>query len=148
MKSIAEIELEISEAFADVERPRRSLIAPHDCLECDEIRRDFDGQSWRTLDENVLRRHASSALSLFSAEAKRYFLPAWLIRAISDPESVYAETLTFAADSDHRWEPTEPYTRAQWEVIKSALCYIERCVHEFERPEVVSAIARIAMRPN
>ncbi|MFN8638173.1 MAG: hypothetical protein U0360_01660 [Dehalococcoidia bacterium] len=53
-------------------------------------------------------------LPLLSAEAKRYFLPAWLLASIRDPRGSDAtDALVFALDGDHRWDPEGGFSEVQ-----------------------------------
>jgi hypothetical protein len=53
-------------------------------LECVEMRAFFAGRSWQSLSATELRRHGDSD-ALFTVEAYRYLLPAYLIAAIRQP---------------------------------------------------------------
>lgn len=80
----------ISEAFAEVERPEKDQITRHECGECDEIREDLARFSRETIPQKRLEYHAS-ALSLLTAKALQYFLPAYLIHSLNNLESGVTE---------------------------------------------------------
>ena len=65
------------------------------------------------------RRHRWD-LPLMSADAKQYFLPAWLIASMSDEEfySDFASAVLFCLASDHRMNPTGGYTDDQANVFR------------------------------
>lgn len=78
------IKEQIRRAFASAERPPNGSL--HDSIEGDEpllLEDDFeDKQDWRTIDPDFLDQAPkgyASALSFFSDDALRYFLPAYLI---------------------------------------------------------------------
>lgn len=73
-------------AFAETPYPGDQNITPHECSECAAIRNALKGTDWHDWIEAPvaeLRRHA--VLPLFSPEALRYFLPAFLIAVIREP---------------------------------------------------------------
>lgn len=81
-----EIRQRIEAVFAATPYPGDDNIAPHDCGECAAIRNALKSTDWRDWIEAPvaeLRRHA--VLPLFSPEAFRYFLPAFLIAVIREP---------------------------------------------------------------
>src|SRR5688500_9999018 len=58
---------------------------PYHCLDCLAEADFFVGKDWKTIPSDVLRLH-TSALFLFTGEALRFFLPAFLI-AVLDYEN-------------------------------------------------------------
>lgn len=105
-------------AWRDVPRPPREAIAPHEyCDECDAVASYLDGRDAFTFDDDALLGCIWD-LPLLSAEAKRYFLPAWLLASIRDPQGSDAtDALVYALDGDHRWEPEGGYSEAQRAVL-------------------------------
>jgi len=59
-------------------------VAPHDCLECSDIRRALDGRSWLEVPDSYIRDNCD-ILPLLSTEARQAFLPAWLRHALLQP---------------------------------------------------------------
>jgi len=115
-------------AFADVPKPPDSEIAPHPCLECDELRRAFAPYESLDVPDAVVKEHCD-ALPLFSAPALRYFLIAYLRCAMRDPTTDVFQYLLFhlsptlkqLADDYHR-ERVEIFSKSE----RSALCaYLE-----------------------
>lgn len=107
----------VIEAFSSAPRPSADNIAPHRCDECADVTRYLDGRDPLAFDEEALRGCIWD-LPLLSAEAKRYYLPAWLLASIRDPEGSDAtDALVYALDGDHRWDPEGGYTEGQRAVI-------------------------------
>jgi hypothetical protein len=81
------LKLEIEEAFAEVEYPGDENLTDHPgCPECAEIAAYFRGRDWRDHPVGEMRAHAS-ALSLFTPVAWHYFLPAFLLADVDDPDT-------------------------------------------------------------
>ncbi|RKH44349.1 DUF6714 family protein [Corallococcus llansteffanensis] len=75
---------QIENAFADVPRPADDRIAyAPDAWETPELLSDFRGQHWKDLPVERVRQHAAH-LSLLSPEALPYYLPAYLLAALTD----------------------------------------------------------------
>jgi hypothetical protein len=76
------------------------------CWECVEMAAFFRGQSWRNLTGEDLRQEGQ-ADSLFTVPAYCYFLPAFLIAAVREPEDadVCVDHLAyrFGPKSDDKW---------------------------------------------
>ena len=72
----------IFKSFETVPYPK-GTIAPHECDECREVRKTFINQNWKTISPEVLEENHGK-LPLFSAEAFRYFLPAYLIHSLDN----------------------------------------------------------------
>jgi hypothetical protein len=72
----------IEKAFADVPYPGDDQIADHkDCPECDDIKTHFRGKNWRGHSVEELQQY-QSALSLFTPQALKYFLPAFMLASL------------------------------------------------------------------
>lgn len=86
----------IGRAFADVPRPgeRPLQITPHACPECDEVAENLAKHTVKSLPPNLIDHH-STALPLLSPEAFHYWLPAWMIRALDDPDGDVIELTIF-----------------------------------------------------
>lgn len=75
---------QIEDAFADVPQPDEGRIAyASDAWEAPELIRDFRGQHWKDIPVKRIRQHAAH-LSLLSPEALPYYLPAYLLAALTD----------------------------------------------------------------
>lgn len=57
------------------------------CPECVQMARYFAGKHWSKLTARALRRHGE-ATALFTVEAYCFLLPAYLIAAVTDPETL------------------------------------------------------------
>ncbi|MCY1031136.1 hypothetical protein OV207_06680 [Corallococcus sp. BB11-1] len=77
---------QIEDAFSDVPRPDDSCIAyAPEAWETAELSRDFRGMHWKDVPAQRIRQHAAH-LSLLSPEALHYYLPAYLLAALTDPD--------------------------------------------------------------
>jgi hypothetical protein len=119
---------------------------PHDCVECDDLKNDLHPFDSESVPDEVLDKHLWD-LPLLSDDAKQYYLPAWIVRSIDDPESDYTQAFLFALDSDHRWAPTTPYTERQWRALGACLDYLETNVDELSRDDVAKARRRLKGEP-
>lgn len=63
-----------------------------DCDECVEVRREFMGREWTAIPDSVVKQHYEH-LPLLGAEARRYYIPAFLRAALLLPESSIGEWL-------------------------------------------------------
>jgi hypothetical protein len=79
----------------DLAFPRRvvsGVVAPHECDECDALRRQLQHVTWESVPAGFV--HANSgALPLLSSEAYAALLPAWLLQALRQPDSEVAAML-------------------------------------------------------
>lgn len=110
------VTLLIQEAFAAVARPAIEDIAPHRCEECDELRDELAPFEVGNIPPSVLRKHVWD-LPLLSDSAKHYYLPAWLNAGLAEDDWDFKDAVFQALKSDHRWEPQEGYTTAQWQAV-------------------------------
>ena len=88
--------------------------------ECDQLAGDLEGFSPLELPFDLLSHHRWD-LPLLSEEAKRYYLPAWMLASIQEPDSDFTDALLMNFDSDHR---NEGYSEIQKAVILEYLRYI------------------------
>ncbi|MEZ4504203.1 MAG: DUF6714 family protein [Dehalococcoidia bacterium] len=140
LEAIAEA---VRTAWADTPPPE--VIAPHLCDECQDITEALQGRPPDTVLEAV--PGAVWDLPLLSDEAKRYYLPGWLLPSLEDPRSDATGALLFALDSDHRWEPEGGYTEAQRTTIARYLEAMIDHVDEYESHELQRALERWAGWP-
>lgn len=86
----------IIEAFAETPRVRGGGIGSVGDPESDDLAKYFTGKSWRGHSAKQLREHAS-ALSFFTPEGFRYFLPAFMLAELDDPVAadVIAQSILF-----------------------------------------------------
>jgi hypothetical protein len=129
-EQIEETRKQIRDAFGEVERPRKSEIAPHRCEERDELRDTFSALKWDSIDPAIIDSNFAQ-LSLFSPIAYHYFLPAYLLRCLDsfDASSIVCEFTIYALASsleredDKKWhsERLKEFTEAQRMAIISFL---------------------------
>ena len=67
-------------------------ITPHECEECDAIRRQLERSTWDTVPSEFVRENFGG-LPLLSQEAYVTYLPAWLRLALRDPSDIVATQL-------------------------------------------------------
>ncbi len=84
--------------------PRRIVegpVAPHDCVECLELRGQLTGTTWLDVPLEFIRDHPD-VLPLLSPEAYLTFLPAWLHEGVLEPDGEVASMLlvNLACDPD------------------------------------------------
>lgn len=117
----------ILEAFGSVPKPEHAHIAPHRCMECDELADDLAAHEATHVPDDVFQKHVWD-LPLLSANAKHYYLPAWLTRCVEVdgpwlPDE--ASAVLYELDiSEHRWDPERSYTREQWRAIREWLEHV------------------------
>ena len=117
------LKLAIRESFADVPKPAQPALISHRCCECDELAADLFPHDATALPEAVFARHVWD-LPLLSDDGKRYYLAAWLLRALEPDDPGAADAVIYALDSDHRWAPATPYTGEQWLVVDQWLAAV------------------------
>jgi len=126
MKTKALTEL-IRSAWCECPPPDQDNIIEHQCLECHRVRDDFRNKRPEDIPSEVLEYHSDS-LPFFSANAKRYYYPAYLLHAISDVErrgdSNVTMFLLFDLGSDHRHDPDGGFTQNQIEAVLSFLNFV------------------------
>ncbi|GMG90245.1 DUF6714 family protein [Cupriavidus metallidurans] len=105
-----EIANTVIEAFSDVEPPPLwSIVGSREGHEPALVEKTFAGKLWDELTDDELDR--DPALSFFSAEAFRYFLPAYLIRELDGHEfqqNHLAFVLTYGLTDDERSKLVNP----------------------------------------
>jgi hypothetical protein len=129
---------QITGAFRKVRYPGDANLIGHPCDECFQLQRDFSGQVPRTMSRDIIDKHHSD-LPLLTDEAKQFFLPAFLIASIRQPESPVTEFVIYQLDTDHRWTPSDGYTPAQRAAIRSYLDYIEMLLDGQHTEDIASA---------
>lgn len=110
----------ILKAFEADAPPSRDQITPHRCEECDELASDLEGLQPSEVPRERLIYHRWD-LPLLSTEAKRYYLPVWMVASIEEPDSDFTDALIMNLDSDHR---NDGYSQLQKAVIVDYLRYI------------------------
>jgi hypothetical protein len=134
----------VLDAFAGLPPVPPDRIVAHHCDECVALRDARAGQP-QPLDDATAEA-VRWGLPLLSDEGKQYFLPAWLLRSIADVHTDFTDSLLFALDGDHRWQPPGAYSAAQREAIRAYLAYLLHRVDELGtlEPQLARAIERWA----
>jgi hypothetical protein len=101
-------------------RPRPESIAPHACGECETLKADLAPFPSDAVPEHVLKSHVWD-LPLLSAEAKHYYLPAWLYAALIEPSGDFSEAVVMNIDANQR---VPGYTDEQWRAMLDWLDFI------------------------
>jgi len=135
----------IVDAFAEAPKPHHDEIAPHRCDECDELAADLAQFLAAEIPDDVFQKHVWD-LPLLSADAKKYYLQAWLLRCVVTtshwlPDE--ATTVLIALEGQHRWDSTQPFTRKQWQAIYAWLDYVAQFASELDIESLEKACARV-----
>jgi hypothetical protein len=125
MEDSVAIREQIRKAFSSVTRPALDTIAPHRCPECDSLRDALALHTAETVPLEILSEHVWD-LPLLSAEAKHYYLPAWLYAALSTNDTWnFIDAAIGNIDSNERFDSAGGYTDEQWQAILSWLEYVQ-----------------------
>ncbi len=120
----------ITEAFCDVAPPPRGNITSCPCPECSEIAQYFAGTTWQGHTPRNLRIH-SAALSLLTPAAYRYWLPAFMLAEIDDPETadIIAEGMAYDfTESNLRETRVSQFTQRE---LKAIAAFFDECVRRY-----------------
>jgi hypothetical protein len=118
-----ELRDQIERAFESTPAPQGQLV---ETLFDDEGVSDyFRGRTWRGHAVKDLRYH-DVALSFFTPEAFRYFLPAFMLATIDDPETadIIPQGILFhlsTPDDPHQWERITQFEPAECDAIAAFL---------------------------
>lgn len=108
MNSRETLRRRLEAAFADVPYPGDGNIAPHECGECAGMRKALQGTHWRDwVEKPVMEVRRQAELPLLSAEALRFFLPAFLMAVLRDPDGAQwiFEQFLYALDPEETKRP-------------------------------------------
>jgi hypothetical protein len=142
---VPELRDQIIKAFACVPKPVQADIAPHRCMECDELAEELAPFDASQMPDAIFRRHVWD-MPLLSAEAKHYYLPAWLLRCLEVEEPWLpdeASAVIYALENDHRWDPSPPYTQQQWCVLDLWLEHIAQFADSIDLEHFEKARERV-----
>jgi hypothetical protein len=78
----------VSKAWADVPYPGDTYIFTPESYDDEDIGGYFSGTSWSGHSPAALRAHCSGISMFFTPEAYHYWLPAYLIAAVTDPDQL------------------------------------------------------------
>jgi len=141
-----ELKTLIKKAFKDTPYPVGKLTDTYDDEGVSEF---FAGKQWENLNAPDLRKH-DVALSFFEPEAFRYFLPAFMLAELSDPETadVIGESIVFHFSKPKEFwiESYEKrislFTRNEKEAIVRFIDYMQSTYGMFE-DQAIYASARL-----
>lgn len=91
------------------------------CAECDGLRADFGGHSWRSLSPEVVDAHVPCELPLLSPVAFHSFLPAFVRRAI---ERLVSAEGWATADPEH--QDTDALDDVLWNLSEIEPAYLSQ----------------------
>ncbi len=103
---------QIEDAWGDVLYPGDDHIFTPDSYDDEDIVNYFGGTTWRGHDPAKLRAH-SSAFTFFTPEAFHYWLPAFMIAAIQNPEE--ADVVVNRIP----WSLSDDYAAKRWSLFKA-----------------------------
>jgi hypothetical protein len=127
----------INSAFADVPAPSEDSIICHECEECFALRDDVRGHTPAELSDSWVEQ-SFDQLPLFSEDAKRFYLPAFLRVAALKPDSLVTQFSLYSLSDGFRMQPGG-YSPQQKQAIRDFLGYIETRVDEFDQEYVAKA---------
>ena len=111
----------IERAFGNVERPPNEAFIHPESIDYGDIEPLFEFGSWRDMsDDEVEGLYAS--LSFMSAEAFRYFIPAYLLYCVRNPESPAAviDSTVWSFLPELFEENLHPYIKSRWVLFDDA----------------------------
>jgi hypothetical protein len=95
-KAKQQIKETIENAFTNTSYPGDGNLTVHkrgfDCDDCDELAADFKGRVWSEVPLVVVQWHYEE-ISLFSPEAYRYYLPAYMLASLDPADSEPARSI-------------------------------------------------------
>lgn len=136
---LQELMQRIQIAFTKAHQPLEDAIVCHACKECLELRDGVIGHTPDQLTDSWVD-HNFDQLPLFSDDAKRYYLPAYLRVSACNPDSTVTQFVLFSLKGDHRWEPSGGYSKEQKQAIYEYLQFIEaRTIDENYQKDIAKA---------
>lgn len=129
-----------------------SEIVSHDCDECSRIRNDFAPHAWPKVPGDVLEYHCDS-FPLFTPLAFRYYLPAFVLYALANPDSAVSrwviEKLRDLGQPDEFWVSRADFNEAQKAAIRRVLHFVyESPAFQKYRPDSFDALILWGEHPN
>jgi hypothetical protein len=116
----------IESAFERTPAPRGEIVST--LIDDEGVSEYFGGRSWRGHAVKDLRYH-EAALSFFTADAFRYFLPAFMLASIEDPveADVIPEGIVYHLanwEDPHGWERMSRFSFEELEAIEAFLWWV------------------------
>ena len=117
-----------------------SPVAPHDCIECSEIRAQLDGCSWSEVPLDYINNH-DDILPLLSIQARHAFLAAWLRAALLQPDGTVAGMLMAHLALQ---PPSELFNQRQKQAVVAVMEWVGRSsVFGPDDPVTLDSLAEI-----
>ena len=91
---LSQLRLSILVAFDEVARPRGLDIAPHECPECDYLRKSIGKYTYDEVPDEVVDLHGGD-LPLLGPLGLQYYLPAYLVRATRNADCPAIDMLIY-----------------------------------------------------
>ena len=120
---ITALETSIRQAFADTPYPGDENTVGYPREE-PELLNDLKGRTPWDLPQKLVEKHFGH-IPLLTDDGKKYFLPAYMLVALRDPESIVGEFTVCSLDSPCGWNPTHPYSRDQVEAVLDFIEFME-----------------------
>jgi len=122
----------IGVAFADVPPLADDNIICHECEECFRLYEDLRGHTPEEISDAWIEKNFDK-LPLLTADAKRFFLPAFFRVAAQKPDSLVAQFVLYSLADDFRMQPSGGYSAQQKRAVRDYLTYIEQRMEEYDR---------------
>jgi len=122
MMNATEVIQKIEEAWRDVPYPGDDKICPPKLYDDEGIPDYFAGTTWRD-HTPVNLRYNSAAFTFFTPEAFHYWLPAFMIAAITDPKEadVILEYISWSVSDSYAAERWPLFSQTQREAVAAYL---------------------------
>ena len=114
--------------------------APHDCVECSEIRNALAGVTWPDITPQFLEEHDGD-LPLLTREAYVLFLPAWLREAVLRPSGPVAGMLM--VNLGDKASPAGFSSSQGWAILQVAHYIARNNTYGAQDPVNLAAVAEI-----
>jgi hypothetical protein len=98
----SELRTRVLDAFPRNTPPNANEIVSHDCEECDQLKNDFDGLAWWEADNAFIGANFDK-LPLFTPAAYQYYLPAYILAALTPRDEDDDTLIEFLVYS---WSPS------------------------------------------
>jgi len=139
----------IKNAFADTPNPSGRLSA--DTYDDEGTHDYFSGTTWDGHDVAMLRKH-EAAMSFFTPEAFRYYLPCFMLAELTDPKTadILGEyVVSQFARSEGNWEDKRSkrvgqFTSGERRAIIAFLQYMTDTYQGFRQDDIAIAIERLS----
>jgi uncharacterized protein DUF6714 len=113
--SAAEVRQKIERAFGDVPRPSDDRICGTYGDEARDDTEPYKGRDWRDLERDLLGYY-HYALTWFTPEAFHYYLPAFLVAGLEDPDAIYVVSVLQMLRPNE--DPSlDPFSRDRWQLL-------------------------------